>query len=319
MQLIHAEGAMLAQILDETFPIWHEGLTRINYERWNVAQMRTPWGHDHLRRLALVDDAGRLLSSAKRYRFTARLAREEAAMLGIGAVFTPPGLRGRGYAVHILERIIAEEAAAGTAFAALFSDIGDRFYRRAGFEPVPLDELTLSVARKNGAPAMLVRSGTDADLPAVAAMHDVRAASARVAVARRADLTQYAIAKRRLLAGLGPAGLRQTEFFVVEEGVSAVAYVVITSEADGWFIEEAGDRDPAGARLGAMLQVLLAREPSRNPPQIRAWWPSRFALPPQVTIADRTPATSILMVRPLRASLPRIEPSDVFYWHSDYF
>ena len=95
MQLIHAEGAMLAQILDETFPIWHEGLTRINYERWNVAQMRTPWGHDHLRGLALVDDAGRLLSSLKRYRFTVRLAREEAAMLGIGAVFTPRGCRRR--------------------------------------------------------------------------------------------------------------------------------------------------------------------------------------------------------------------------------
>lgn len=319
MQLIHAEGAILAQILDETFPIWHEGLTRVNYERWNVAQMRTPWGHDHLRRLALVDDAGRVLSSGKRYRFTVRFGGEEAPMLGIGAVFTPPALRRRGYAAHIIERIIAEEAAADTALAALFSDIGDQFYRRIGFEPVPLDEVTLAVVWKGGAPAMLVRSGTDSDLPAVAAMHKVRAASAGVAVARGADLIQFAIAKRRLLAGLGPAGLRQTEFFVVEEGVSAVAYVVITSEADGWFIEEAGDRDPAGARLGAMLQVLLAREPSRNRPQIRAWWPSGFPLPPQVTITGRTPARSILMVRSLRAGLPRIEPSDVFYWHSDYF
>ena len=84
MQLIHAEGAMLAQILDEPFPIWHEGLTRINYERWNVAQMRTPWGHDHLRRLALVDDAGRLLSSLKRYRFTVRLAREDQTIAPTG-------------------------------------------------------------------------------------------------------------------------------------------------------------------------------------------------------------------------------------------
>ena len=51
------------------------------------------------------------------------------------------------------------------------------------------------------------------------------------------------------------------EFFVAEEGASAVAYVVLNVNANGWTLEEAGDRDPAGARLGAMLQVLLAREP----------------------------------------------------------
>ena len=42
------------------------------------------------------------------------------------------------------------------------------------------------------------------------------------------------------------------------------------------------DRDPAGARLGALLQVLVAREPSRGMPLIRAWWPRAFPVPPQV-------------------------------------
>ena len=40
-----------------------------------------------------------------------------------------------------------------------------------------------------------------------------------------------------------------------------MAYVVLSQNQFGWTLEEAGDRDPAGARLGAILQVLVAREP----------------------------------------------------------
>src|SRR5918993_2187753 len=103
-------------------------------------------------------------------------------------------------------------------------------------------------------------------------MHAVRAASVRFALRRDASLIHYALSKKRLLAGLGPSGLRQVEFFVAEEGASAVAYVVLTVSKGGWTLEEAGDRDPAAARLGGMLQVLLAREPSQRKPLIRGWW-----------------------------------------------
>jgi hypothetical protein len=97
-------------------------------------------------------------------------------------------------------------------------------------------------------------------------MHEARSSGVTFALRRDPALIEYALSKKRLLAGFGfggPRGARQTEFFVAEEGVSAVAYVVLTVNAGGWTLEEAGDRDPAGARLGAILQVLLAREPSR--------------------------------------------------------
>lgn len=319
MQLVLADLPLRERIQDLTFPIWNEGLARPAYSRWNEAQMRTAWGREHLHRLALVNEAGDVLASMKRYRFEARYDVEIVPMLGVGAVFTPPELRGRGYAPAIVERVVAEEAAAGTPLAALFSEIGPAYYTRSGFEVVALDEVTLTVAQKDGAPAMLVRSGVDADLPALAAMHDVRSASARLALRRTPELIQYSIAKKRLLAGLGPAGKRQAEFFVVEEGVMPVAYVVMTVDERGWFIEEAGDRDPAAARLGGLLQVLLAREPATRRPTIRAWWPHAFPLPPQVTVAGRRPAPDVFMVRRLRTDLPQLAPEDVFYWHSDYF
>ena len=319
MQLVVADSPLREHIQDLTFPIWNEGLSRSAYSQWNEAQMRTPWGRAHLHRLALVDDAGAVLASLKRYRFQVTYDGEILPMLGIGAVFTPPALRGRGHAFALMERVLAEEAAAGTPVATLFSEIAPEYYTRSGFEVVPLDEVTVTVAHRDGAPAMLVRSGTDADLPALAAMHAARASSSRFSLVRTPEVIQYSIAKKRLLSGLGPAGRRQTEFFVTEEGLMPVAYVVITSDERGWFIEEAGDRDPAGARLGGMLQVLLAREPSARRPLIRAWWPHAFPVPPQLTISERKPAPDVFMVRRLRPNLRPLAPDDVFYWRSDYF
>ena len=281
--------------------------------------MRTPWGSQHLQRFALVDASGALLSTAKRYRFRARIDGREVSMCGIGALFTPAERRGRGLARALLDRLFDQERAAGVDVAALFSEIGTAFYERLGFHAVPLDEVTIRVNAKDGAPAMLVRGGHDGDLAALAAMHDVRSAEARFALRRDAPLIQYGVAKKRLLAGLGPMGLRQVEFHVAEEGGGAVAYVILSTNANGWTLDEAGDRDPAGARLGALLQVLVAREPSKKPPLIRAWWPRSFVVPPQLTMSDRHDAGDVLMMRPLGDVTIPSSRGDAFYWRGDFF
>ena len=319
MNVVLAEGPVLEQILDFTYPIWNEGLTRPAYGRWNGAQMRTPWGREHLHRFALLGDDSSILASAKRYRYPVRLDGRDGFMCGFGAVFTPPDRRGRGYSFRLLERLMEREQRDGALFASLFSEIGAGFYERLGFTHIPLDEVTITVTRKGGSPAMLVRAGEERDLAALAAMHDVRAAGARLALRRDAPLIAYALGKKRLLAGLGPPSLRQVEFFVAEEGASAVAYVVLSENANGWTLEEAGDRDPAGARLGAILQVLLAREPSKPIPLIRAWWPRALPVPPQLQLTERGESRDLFMVRPL-AGLPLPRTVDeVFYWRSDYF
>jgi GNAT superfamily N-acetyltransferase len=320
MTIVPVEGALLEQILDHTFQTWNEGLPRRAYGQWNRAQVKTPWARSCLQRYAAIDDDGRLLSTAKQYRLDVRLGDREGWMCGIGAVFTPPEHRGRGHASALIETLVSRAQRDGALFASLFSEIGAPFYERLGFTGVPLDEVTVTVDRKKGgAPAMLVRAGEERDLEAVAAMHAVRSASAPFALRRDAPLVHYALSKRRLLAGLGPPGLRQLEFFVAEEGASAVAYVVLNENANGWTLEEAGDRDPAGARLGAMLLVLLAREPTRRMPLIRAWWPRTFAVPPQIQLTDRSAPKDLFMVRPLSdVAMPKTA-DDVFYWHADHF
>jgi len=90
MQFVVAEGPILEEILDATYPVWNEGLTRDAYARWNAAQLRTTWGAEHLRRFALLDDRGRWVASAKRYLWPIRLDGVDCLMCGLGAVFTRP-------------------------------------------------------------------------------------------------------------------------------------------------------------------------------------------------------------------------------------
>jgi GNAT superfamily N-acetyltransferase len=321
LSLVPAVGAVLERILDDTYPLWHDGLSRENYGRYWAAQLKTAWGQAHLGRVAL-QDGPHVVASAKRLDLSMQIDGRIRRVLGIGAVFTAPAYRGRGAAKELMSRMIETGEAEGFEFAALFSEIAPRIYEQLDFVPVPLTEWRLSVDRKGGGPpAVLLRSGEDRDLPAIAEMSAARSSGARLSVARSEDFIKYTIAKKRLLAGLGPPGLREVEFLVSEEGHHAVAYIVCSAHLGAWFIEDAGDRDPSGARLGAMLQVMLARHPSEAVPDIRGWFPHSLT-PPQVQVAAATPTSEVLMIRPLRdrtLPLPPLSAEEVVFWHGDYF
>ena len=319
--VVPATGAVLEQVLNDTFPLWNDGLSRENYAKNWAAQLKTPWGQSHLDRVALVDGP-HVMCSAKRYDLSLRLDGRNRRVLGIGAVFTLPAHRGRGSARELLTRMLDTAVTEGQEFAMLFSEIAPAFYEQLDFVPMPLLEATLEVDRKRGgAPAMLVRGGDDRDLPAIIELSAARSANARLALDRSEDFVRYGITKKRLLSGLSPMGRRNTEFLVVEEGHQAVAYLVSTEQDGRWMIEEAGDRDPSGARLGAMLQVMLARYPAERLPEIKCWWPQDL-VPPQVKVAASSPTQEVLMIRPLRdriLPLPPLAAAEVVYWHADYF
>jgi len=320
-QVVPAVGPVLEQVLNDTFPLWNDGLRRENYAKAWDAQLKTAWGRQHLDRVALVDGP-HVLSSAKRYDLSLRIDGRIRRVLGIGAVFTAAAHRGRGCARELLTRLLDTAVTEGQEFALLFSEIAPAFYERLDFVPVPLIESTLEVDQKRGgAPAMLVRSGDDKDLHRIAELSATRSADARLAVDRSEDLIRFMITRKRLHSGLAPPGYRNTEFLVAEEGYQAVAYLVMSEQDGRWMIEEAGDRDPSGARLGAMLQVMLARHPAERLPEIKCWWPQAL-VPPQVKIAAATPTQEVMMIRPLRdriLPLPPLAAAEVVYWHSDYF
>ena len=314
------EGPYLQQVLDHSFPVWHDGLSRAGYGRYYTGQLATPWGRTRLQRFALVE-RGEVLASAKLYTLDASLDGRPLRIAGIGALFTAPAYRGHGHARALVERLLERSAGEGATAALLFSIIGAGYYAALGFEPIATPDLSLRVIEdtRRGAPMTLVRAGEDRDLPDVVAMGRARAERNRFHLERDRDFVHFAIVRKRLLAGLGPAGDREVQFFVAEEGGSAVAYVVITVRGGAWVLEECGDRDPAGARVGAILQVLVARDPSAPRPAIMAWLPADFR-PPQIEIVGERPSSDIMMMRGLTRSVPKLpDPADALYWHGDMF
>ena len=320
LSLAPATGTVLEHVLRDTYPVWGEGLSFDAYSRYVRGLRRTAWGESHVERVVLLDGA-RVLASAARYDLSARIDGRIRRVLGIGSIFTPRELRGRGAASAMIAHLVDAADTEGHEFVLLFSDIGPALYERLDFVPMPLEQATLTVHLKGGAPAMLVRAGDDRDVAHLAELGLTRAVGARLALDRTEDYIRHAITRRRLLAGLGPAGLRQAEYLVAEEGHMAVAYLVCTVHHGRWAIEEAGDRDPSGARIGAMLQVMLAREPSLPPPAITAWWP-RSLTPPQLEVTARRATDEVMMIRPLRdrtLPMPPLSASDVVFWRGDLF
>jgi hypothetical protein len=318
--VVPAEGIILKRVLDAAHANSPEGLSRDAYARFDAAQMKIAWGLHHRRRFALVDGAD-VLASATRYNLAGVLDERPVRVCGIGEIFTQPASGTSGHARELVDQLVDDASRDGAAIALLFSDMSHE-HRPLGFELVSMTEAELKVTEsaRRGAPMTLIRGGEERDLAAIVAMGQIRADPFRFHLARDVDFVQYAITKKRLLAGLGQPGARQLHFFIAEEGITAAAYVVVSVVGGTWTIEECGDRDPSGARVGAILQALIAREPVERRPTIRAWLPRGF-VPPQVTIVSTRSSTSVLMVRSLGSTVvqPRLSGDDVLYWRGDIF
>jgi hypothetical protein len=318
--VIPAEGPILQRVLETAHSIAPEGLSREAYAKFDAAQMKTAWGRRHQRRFVLMDGAD-VLASATQYNLAAVLDQQPVRVCGIGSIFSEPAHRDGGHARELVDRLLGDAARDGAAMALVFSDVSDE-HQAAVFEVVSMTEAELRVTEssRRGAPMTLIRAGEERDLAAIVAMGQVRATPFRFHLDRDVDFVQYAVTKKRLLAGLGPARARQLHFFIAEEGITAAAYVVVSVVGNTWTIEECGDRDSSGARVGAILQALIAREPVERRPSIRGRLPPRF-VPPQVTIVSEKPSTQVMMVQALGRTVvqPRLFADDVLYWLGDMF
>jgi GNAT superfamily N-acetyltransferase len=319
MTVVAADRALLGTLADGAGEASEPGLTEQAEARLHAALMRTPWASRCQRSFALVDGPT-VLAIAERYDMTGMIDGRPMRTCGIGSVFTGRDNRGRGFSRLLIQTLVEDAAREGADMALLFTRRDADQGECDGFCDLAVPDLTLQVTEsaRRGAPMVLVRSGEERDLAAIVAMGRIRAERFRVHLDRDVDFIRYVSARKRLRGALGPAHARQLQFFIVEEGITAAAYVILSVMGDTWTLEECGDRDPTGARVGALLQALIAREPSERRPTIRGWLPAGF-LPPQVTIASATPAAEFIGIRLLDSlAVPQFVADDILYWRNDF-
>ena len=320
-RVVPAEGPVLQRMVAAMPAAFCRGLSRQALVTFDAALAKTAWALNHQRRFALVD-GDEVLAGAALYDLAGMLDQQPLRICGLGAVFGVPDPAGADdHAVALVDRLLTEATRDGADLALIFRVPEPAVPLLHGFDVVPLidAELTVAESSRPGAPMTPIRGGGDRDLAAIAAMGRVRAAPFRFHIDRDVDLVKYTLTRTRLLAGLRSAGSAQLEFVIAEEGITAAAYVVISVSAGTWTIEECGDRDASGARVGALLQALIAREPAESRPVIRGWLPPGFT-PPQVTITS-SPARQVLLAKVLSARVPplNLSSADVLYWRNDMF
>jgi hypothetical protein len=317
--VVRAEGALLERVLDATYPVLHQGLSRRAFTTADAVLRKTAWAPRHRRRYALVQGT-EALASAHQYDLSGMLGRQALRICGIGDVCSHPAHGNVDHVRVLIERLVDRARSDGAALAVVFTSADAMPSAPDGFEVIPTQDVLLTVVESSryGAPMTLVRGGEDRDLAAIVAMGEVRAARFRFHLKRDVDLVKYAVTKKRLLAGLTSSGAREVLFVIAEEGITAAAYAVISVVDGTWTIEECGDRDASGARVGAILQALIAREPAERRPIIRGWLPADF-VPPQVTIVSTHRSAEVLLARSLTTSVDTLglAHNDVLYWRSD--
>ena len=129
-------------MLPHSQALWAGARTFEEYVAEFHATATSGWGRRRFRTLGLRVD-GMLVASCKRYDRALRCGSRTYRAAGIGAVFTPEALRGRGYATALLGALLDAERDAGTDLAYLFSDIHPAFYERLGFVELPSRRIAL--------------------------------------------------------------------------------------------------------------------------------------------------------------------------------
>ena len=140
-------------VLPLTAETWRDGRDLSTYAAHTLEIACSPYGKKSYKTLGLFEGR-RLVASMKRYERTF-LDGSARKALGIGAVFTAPEFRGRGYASHMIASALDGGRAVGFDIAYLFSDIHPAFYAALGFTELPSRSISL---RADGLVAPRVRA-----------------------------------------------------------------------------------------------------------------------------------------------------------------
>jgi len=271
-------------------PIWGGGL---NPERFIAFQQRLADSREASDRYHLFGlfDGDRLVSAMKAYDLRGSYARVPLRFFGIGAVYTPPALRRRGHARHMIELAIAHHRSMGYDAAVLFSDIGSSYYERLGFRTLESEECIVDLDElPRGATVHTAVVGDEALL--VRVFERGRAGDGELALARDGWVLAFQLRRLRELARARGMGEPEWGIHVARPDGAAAAMVRMSREAvdvldAGWTDESFRE-----ALLAGLREVLLRNGRSR----LRLWPAHQL----RGLFPSRPRASAVAMVAPLR-------------------
>jgi GNAT superfamily N-acetyltransferase len=305
------------EVLPRTAPLWAGARSFDHYVAEFRATASCGWGKRRFRILGLRV-GGELVASLKRYDRELRCGERSYRAAGIGAVFTPPLLRGRGYATALIAAFLDAERANGTDLAYLFSDVHPAFYSRLGFVALPSRTFALRA------------DALTADRVEVAVLEKADAAAVRRVFAALDARRPFAFVRRPLdwewqeLCAISRVQPERLLRLGVRRGRSLAAYVAgrRVPTADAFVLEELAFARDDDARLIAPL----LRAAAGDLRTVRGWLPPPVAREALPRGAVRARTTSIAMVAPLSSSFRaalRANPPDKrnpadLYWSTDH-
>lgn len=280
-------------VLPLTAALWAGRRTFEEYVAQTLAVARSPYGRRHYRTIGLYE-RGELLASFKRYERTVRDGGRRMGALGFGAVFTAPGLRGRGYASVMLAMALDRAKADGFELAYLFSDIRPQFYAALGFRAFPSRKISLRADSLPSRRLEVARLG-ESDWAGVRNVFQLCERRRSAGFTRTA--TTWSWIQERARAGSEHSAGHQTNLVVRRRGVYAYVLGVRIPERDAYVVDEYGYADD---RAAAAVPALL-RAAAGDLRRIVGWLPPEGAreLLPSCSVRRRSGA--VLMMMPLRA------------------
>jgi GNAT superfamily N-acetyltransferase len=287
-----SSAAYVRDVLPDTFPMWGDGRT---FERY-VADFRAVAGSAYGKRRQFtvgIVEGGRIVSSCKNYERELRWNGVSLRATGIGAVYTPEDLRGRGYASLMLGALLDAERDAGRDVAFLYADIHPAFYERLGFIALPSRQFTLRASALDGshAGAKPLESGDWAGVRRCFENMDRR----RAWSFRRTPLVWDWLRARW---GAPPADGAQPVQLAIKRGRATIAYAIgrRVLREDTFVIDDFAFEDEGRALVPALLRAAAG-----DLRRVGGWLPPPVARDVLPRPSVRSRKTAALMLVPLSA------------------
>ena len=278
-------------VLPDTFGLWGNKRT---FERY-VEDFRELAASTYAKRrdftIGVYEDC-ELVASCKTYDREIRWQEQSLRAVGIGAVFTPSRVRGRGYATAMLGALLDAERDAGRDVAFLFSDIHPGFYTRLGFIALPSRLITIR-ASSLGDDRIVATPLENRDWPAVRRCFEAMDAE-RAWSLRRTPLV-WDWMRRRWNAPV-PEGTQAVQL-VVRRGRNVIAYALgrRVPRHDHFALDDFGfDGDDGRAAIGPLL-----RSAAGDLRRVSGWLPPPIARGALPAGSSRARKEAILMIAPL--------------------